>query len=228
MRRYYAEKLSAQRLQRCYAVAPPRVRQFLEAEIAHVQSRLPRGRVLDLGCGYGRTIRPMLDPSRRFVGVDNSHANLVMARAYVGAPASACAFLQMDAARLGFADGCFDAVLCLQNGISAFHVDPLGLLREMLRVARPGGMLLLSSYAAGFWDHRMEWFRRQADEGLLGEIDWNATGDGVIVCKDGFRAVTFGPGDFAALAREAGIVPAIYEIDGSSVFCEVRVPQRPL
>jgi ubiquinone/menaquinone biosynthesis C-methylase UbiE len=224
MSRYYAEKLSAQRLARCYEIAPPRVRQFLKAEIAHVRSRIPCGRILDLGCGYGRTIRPMLKPVLRFVGIDNSHANLVMANDYIGAPSPGCAFLQMDAAALGFVDGCFDAVLCLQNGISAFRVDPVVLLREMLRVARQGGVLILSSYAERFWDHRLEWFQRQAEEGLLGEIDWDATGNGVIACKDGFRAVTFGTEDFRALAEKVDVKPNIYEIDDSIVFCEMRIP----
>ena len=223
MNRYYAQKLSAQRLERCYAVAPPRVRQFLEAEIAHVKKRITGGRILDLGCGYGRTIRPLLSPSLCLVGIDNSHSNLVMARSYVGARPAACAFFQMDAAALGFADGRFDATLCLQNGISAFRVDPVRLLREMLRVTRMGGVLLLSSYAEGFWDHRLEWFQRQSEAGLLGEIDYGATGNGVIVCKDGFKAVTFTPADFTALAHAVEIEPLIYEIDGSSLFCEMRV-----
>lgn len=224
MNRYYAEKLSAQRLARCYEVAPPRVRQFLEAEIAHVRSKITHGHILDLGCGYGRTIRPLLNPSLRFVGIDNSHANLAMACSFVGAPSSVCAFLQMDAVSLGFADGRFDATLCLQNGISAFRVDPVRLLREMLRVTRSGGLLLLSSYAQRFWQHRLRWFELQAEAGFLGEIDRDATGDGVIVCKDGFRAVTFGPEDFEALAQQAGVECRVYEIDESSLFCEILVP----
>lgn len=224
MNRYYAEKLSAQRLSRCYEVAQPRVRQFLDAEIAHVRSKITRGWILDLGCGYGRTIRPLLDPALRFVGIDNAYTSIAMARSYVGAPPSACAFIQMDAALLGFSDSRFDATLCLQNGISAFRVDPARLLCEMLRVTRTGGILLLSSYAERFWDHRLEWFQRQSDAGLLGEIDWDATKNGIIVCKDGFRAVTFGPQDFMNIASSVGVEPRIYEIDGSSLFCEIRVP----
>jgi cyclopropane fatty-acyl-phospholipid synthase-like methyltransferase len=52
---YYAEKLSAKRLQRCYEIASPRVQQYLEAEIEHVIGHLkPTDTVLELGCGYGR------------------------------------------------------------------------------------------------------------------------------------------------------------------------------
>ena len=225
MNRYYAEKLSAERLRRCYAVAPPRVRRYLDAEIAHVKDRLPDcGLVLELGCGYGRVIRSLLRPSIRMVGIDNSHTSLVMAGQYVAASPGACGFVQMNAAILGFHPGTFDVVLCIQNGISAFRVEPSDLLTEMLRVARPGGMLLFSSYSERFWPHRLEWFRLQSEAGLLGEIDWEATGNGVLVCKDGFRAVTFTSDDFRTLARRARVETCIAEVDDSSVFCEIRVP----
>ena len=40
MTSYYADNLSGSRLQRCYDVASPRVKRYLEAEIEHVQSLL--------------------------------------------------------------------------------------------------------------------------------------------------------------------------------------------
>jgi hypothetical protein len=50
-----AKGLSGVRLQRCYKIAPPRVQQYLEAEVAFVLSHLhPGDEVLELGCGYGR------------------------------------------------------------------------------------------------------------------------------------------------------------------------------
>ena len=226
MNRYYDEKLSAGRLRRCYDLASDRVRQYLQAEIEHVRQRLPaRGRILDLGCGYGRFIHPLLAPQYRFVGIDNSLANLILGRGHLRAETSEVGLFQMDAGRLAFADRAFDAVLCVQNGVSAFKVAGKKLIGEMIRVARPGAVLLLSSYAERFWPHRMEWFRQQSDHGLLGEIDWEATGNGVIVCTDGFRATTCRPEDFQALFQETGLPVKITEVDESSLFCEVRLPE---
>jgi 2-polyprenyl-6-hydroxyphenyl methylase/3-demethylubiquinone-9 3-methyltransferase len=127
----------------------------------------------------------------------------------------------MDAADLGFCDGCFDLVACIQNGISAFNVDPERLIREALRVARPGGSVLFSSYSEKFWPERLDWFRIQSDQGLLGEIDEEATGNGVIICKDGFRATTVGPDDFLALAEKIAVDTKITEVGESSIFCEI-------
>ena len=85
-------------------------------------------------------------------------------------------------------------------------------------------MVLFSSYSHRFWVERLKWFEIQAKEGLIGEIDYHATGNGVIVCKDGFRATTVDAGRFRSLAAALGLVPNIIEVDGSSLFCELALP----
>jgi 2-polyprenyl-6-hydroxyphenyl methylase/3-demethylubiquinone-9 3-methyltransferase len=133
-----------------------------------------------------------------------------------------CLVLAMDAGHLGFKDGQFDKVVCVQNGISAFRLEQKILVAEALRVTRPGGSVLLSSYAERFWEDRIGWFRLQAEHGLIGEIDEEATGEGLIACKDGFRAATVTADDFRSLVSEFGLVPIVTEVDGSSLFCELR------
>jgi len=137
--------------------------------------------------------------------------------------APSCHLFEMDAIELGFRDRQFDLVVCIQNGISAFKVDQRQLIEEAMRVTRSGKRVLFSSYSERFWEDRLDWFRIQSEYGLIGEIDEDATGDGVIVCKDGFRASTVGPDDFISLTADFGIVPEITEVDGSSIFCEIVV-----
>jgi len=134
---YYLQKLSSQRLRKCYDVAPPRVRQYLEAEVRHVAHRIsPSDIVLDLGCGYGRVMRDLAACARMVVGIDTSVASLDMARGFLsGTPNYRLA--GMDGAELGFDDDFFDVVLCIQNGLSAFKRDQRTLVGECLRVARP-------------------------------------------------------------------------------------------
>jgi SAM-dependent methyltransferase len=218
---YYDDKLAAERLRQCYEIAPPRVRQYLEAEVQHVLTRIrPGDRVLELGCGYGRVLLRLAGAADFVAGIDMSAASIAMAQRSLRAR-SHCRLAIMDAAALGFREASFDVVVCIQNGISAFQADQRVLMREALRVTRPGGRALFSSYAAEFWDARLEWFELQAAHGLLGEIDRERTGDGVIVCKDGFQATTVGPDEFAALAAGLGVPALIEEVDGSSVFCEL-------
>jgi 2-polyprenyl-6-hydroxyphenyl methylase/3-demethylubiquinone-9 3-methyltransferase len=138
-----------------------------------------------------------------------------------------CRLARMNAAELAFPDRRFDMVVCIQNGISAFQVEQRVLVEEAMRVTRPGGTVLFSSYSEAFWERRLEWFRLQAERGLIGAIDEAATGAGVIVCRDGFRATTVGRDEFLSLTAPLGITPAITEVDHSSLFCELIAGPRP-
>jgi ubiquinone/menaquinone biosynthesis C-methylase UbiE len=218
---YYSEHLSADRLRKCYEIAPPRVRQYLDAEIEHVASRIRPGEmVLELGCGYGRVMERLAAKAGLLVGIDTSRSSLQLGCRLLGKTPN-CRLLRMNAVSLGFRDRVFDVVFCIQNGISAFHVDQRTLTTEAVRVTRPGGRVLFSSYSADFWEHRLEWFQLQADHGLLGEIDHAATRDGVIVCKDGFTATTIGPDEFMTLTSGLNVHARIEEVDRSSTFCEI-------
>jgi SAM-dependent methyltransferase len=222
MNDYYAEKLSADRLKRVYEIAPPRVQQYLTAEVNHVLKNINSGDiVLDLGCGYGRIIPSLSMWARSVVGIDISFSSLLTGKEMLS-EISNYNLLQMDALHLGFCDNSFDVVVCIQNGISAFHVDQKELIKESIRVAKLGAMILFSSYSEKFWAHRLEWFRRQSEEGLLGEIDYEKTHDGVIVCKDGFTATTVSPDQFLSLLSGLNVETKITEVDESSLFCEMK------
>jgi len=220
---YYAERLSAERLRKCYEIAPRRVHQYLDAEIGHVLSRIrPTDLVLELGCGYGRVMEKLAPAAGTVVGIDTSRSSLRLGRELLSR-SSNCRLLQMSAVALGFRDRVFDLVVCIQNGISAFSVDRRALIAESIRVTRAGGRVLFSSYSEKFWEARLEWFELQAAHGLLGEIDWDATRDGVIVCKDGFKATTVSPDEFRSLTSEFDVSVRVEEVDGSSVFCEIAL-----
>lgn len=220
---YYAQKLSARRLRRCYEVAPPRVRRYLTAEIDYVLRYVgPEDSVLELGCGYGRVLERLAEKAGKVTGIDTSIDSLALA-AQAGGDRPPHSLAAMDAENLAFVTGSFDVTVCIQNGISAFKVDRRRLVEEAARVTRRGGRVLFSSYAARFWEDRLSWFRVQAEHGLLGEIDEESTGNGVIVCKDGFRAETVGEGEFRSLAAGVGSEVDIIEVDGSSLFCVIAV-----
>jgi 2-polyprenyl-6-hydroxyphenyl methylase/3-demethylubiquinone-9 3-methyltransferase len=216
---YYDEMLSAEKLRQAYSIAPPRIRQYLDAEIEYVARHLnPDDTVLELGCGYGRVLRRLARAARFVVGIDTSPASLLLGREMLSDLGN-CHLVGMNALHLGFPRRIFDRVVCIQNGISAFHVDQRALIREAVRVTKHGGTVLFSSYSDRFWADRLAWFEMQADAGLLGEIDRERTGDGVIVCKDGFRATTVLKPQFESITAGLDADVSVTEVDRSSLFC---------
>lgn len=221
MKGYYENKLAADRLKKCYDLASPRILQYLEAELSHVLEKIKTGdRVIELGCGYGRILPALCSKAKQVTGIDTSLESLLSAdKLRTSYPNLSLAL--MNAAALGFPGETFDVTICIQNGISAFHVDPGQLINETIRVTKNGGIILFSSYASKFWQHRLQWFEAQSQAGLLGKIDYKKTMDGQIVCDDGFRATTFSPEQFLALTTGLGAKTNIAEIDESSLFCEI-------
>lgn len=219
---YYSKKLSANLLKQCYDVATPRINQYLEAETQYVLDHIKTDDViLELGCGYGRFLSRMTKKTSIIYGIDSSKDSIALAKEYL-AEYSNIKLFQMNANSLTFEDNFFDVVIVIQNGISAFKIPPHELIKDCLRVTKKGGKILLSSYSDKIWTARLEWFIRQSKEGLLGEIDFDKTKQGVIICKDGFEARTYTEKDFLVIVSELDLNATVNEVDDSSIFCTIQ------
>jgi len=195
----------------------------LKAEITFVLERMHGGEhVLELGCGYGRVLIELAKKAGLCIGIDTSGESLSFSGELFG-DIKNCFLLEMDALHLSFKNRVFDRVICIQNGISAFHVNPHYLIREAIRVLKPGGSALFSSYSGKFWNERLKWFEMQSKEGLVGKIDYEKTGKGTIVCKDGFTATTFSEEQFRIVTKDLSAESKIEEVDESSIFCEINL-----
>ncbi len=219
---YYDKNLSADKLKKIYEVAPPRTKQYLQAEIDFVLNNIKSSdTVLELGCGYGRVLKPLAQKAQTVFGIDSSPANIKAAQEYLN-EFDNIQLYTMNAAELTFENNSFNKAICIQNGISAFHVDPKKLIGESLRVTKKNGLMLFSSYSDKFWEDRLEWFKIQSEYRLLGEIDWEKTKNGLIICKDGFSAQTYKKTDFEELMSGFEVLYKISEVDNSSLFCVIE------
>ncbi len=114
-------------------------------EVVKAVAPRPGERILDLAAGTGTSSVPFAQAGAVVVPCDFSQGMLeVGKRARPRLP-----FVAGDGTRLPFADESFDAVT-ISFGLRNI-VDPDAGLREMLRVTRPGGRLVVSEFSSPTW-----------------------------------------------------------------------------
>jgi len=102
-------------------------------------------RILDLAAGTGTSSAPFAEAGAHVVPCDFSIGMLEVGKQqYPGLD-----FTAGDGMALPFADGVFDAVT-ISFGLRNIH-DPLQGLREMLRVTRPGGRIVVCEFSTPTW-----------------------------------------------------------------------------
>ena len=114
-------------------------------QVVRAVDAVPGERVLDLAAGTGTSSQPFHDAGALVVPCDFSVGMLAVGkqnRAHLP-------FTAGDGTRLPFADATFDAVT-ISFGLRNI-VDPDAGLRELLRVTRPGGRLVVCEFSSPTW-----------------------------------------------------------------------------
>ena len=153
-------------------------------------------KLLDLGCGDGTTALPAALSGADVLGVDIA-ANLVAAgreRARVAGLDNLC-FEEGDASNLaGLADASFDMVVSIFGAM--FAPRPYDVAREMVRVTRPGGRIVMGNWIPGDPTFVAQILKISAaytpppPEGFVSPISWGQEGD----VLDRFGAAGIPPG----------------------------------
>lgn len=114
-------------------------------------------RVLDVGCGPGHVARRMAETVQEVMGVDRSRAMIRLARrAARRLGRSNVQFECAETEHLPFPSQSFDLVVA--TTLLYLLRDPLAALREMARVARPGGRIATMDPHVSMSPERMERF----------------------------------------------------------------------
>jgi methionine biosynthesis protein MetW len=158
---YYDSYWAEQGFVRAGEVRNPHLRSLIRNNIP------PNSSVLDVGCGDGTSIAPVLRGHPvDYVGVDVSATAVAFARRN-----NLEARTIEDASDLPFDDASFDAALCLE--VLEHLSDPRSAAAEAARVLRGGGVLIASVPNVAFWRRRLDL--------LCGR--WNPEGDDLSVAE---------------------------------------------
>ncbi|MEV5878285.1 methyltransferase domain-containing protein [Streptomyces sp. NPDC052101] len=189
---------------RARAFAGRRARAF--AGLAELSGAAPGDRVLDVDCGTGcltRAVAARIGPDAAVTGVDASPPVLAHAHGRKKRPGSApCVYREGIAESLDFPDASFDTVV---TSLMLHHLPQElrpAALREMRRVLRPGGRLLVVEFRPskgwigrrlvhGGLAHAMAHNRVDLLETLVGDAGFELSGRGDVrpwlTCVQGRR-----------------------------------------
>ncbi len=143
--------LTAVRYDNWKAVDPDFEAFFLARPLQHHLKHLPNPLILDVATGTGRLPVALLEEPLfhgRIIGLDASSQMLVVAAGKLRPYRHRAALVQQTADRLPFPANCFDAVTCLE-ALEFFPNDKTA-VHEMVRVLKPGGVLLVTR-RKGVW-----------------------------------------------------------------------------
>ena len=140
-------------------------------EVRLIDSVAPHRRILDVGCGAGRVTHRLAEAGHHVTGID-------LVPETVNAARNAFAGLNLDLhvgdmCAMPFESDMFDEVWCLRFSFNALgsREERVQALREMKRVCKPGGRLLVESFnylypgrfglmwAANLTDELSRWLR---------------------------------------------------------------------
>jgi ubiquinone/menaquinone biosynthesis C-methylase UbiE len=125
---------------------------------------LATGNVLDVGCGYGSNFEYLINATH-ITGIDVSPVMLDMAREHAHRLNIKVDLRQGDVEHLDFPDHTFDTVISALATCS--YLNPIAALREMKRVCKPEGRILLLEHGRSSW----ELIGRFQDWGVAGSIE---------------------------------------------------------
>lgn len=106
-------------------------------------------RIVDFGCGFGKSTRPFVDayPDAEVIGIDLSAPNLRLAHATAERLGKRIRFIQADIADTGLEDASADLV----TGTMVLHEMPMShlqaVLHEAARILKPGGHIRFLEFA---------------------------------------------------------------------------------
>lgn len=165
----------------------------------------PGSAILDMACGYGRHATILSNLGHQVTGMDRDARMLSRAR-------RVCTAVQAEMRQLPFADDRFDAALNMWQSFGYFSAsENAGILRELARIVRPGGLFVLDLYTRGFYES-VSGSRRFARAGAVVDETTKMRGDRVNVrltyndgsAGDEFEWQVFTPHELEQLALETG------------------------
>ncbi len=194
--------------------ASPEIKEWFSKEIEYLRKNIkPNSKILDIGCGFGRHIKILAHSAEEIIGIDNNEDMISKAKQNLSNLKNVKLFLQ-DAKKLEFNDNSFDYVISMTNTFGDFPDIKIDVLKEMKRVCKNNGKIIISVYSEKSFEIRKNDYKKV---GLhITKID-----DGIIHTEEGLISEQFTRPQLEKFFNSVGLKFRIFELNPISYICEV-------
>lgn len=176
MKKFYEKQKGHRILNKKYW--PPVFADYNRKEFLFLKENIPKGStVLDVGCGEGRHLKILPKRIKFGVGIDNSKTMIKKSRKNL-AGCKNIQILYQDAEKLSFDNNHFDYVICMNNTFGNLYEKQEKALKEMKRVTKKGGSIILSINSSKSVPVKFQLYRNIGLTGIKKIDDYMYTNEG--------------------------------------------------
>jgi len=138
---------------------PPYLLWFDEEERMLKKYVEKNSRILDVGCGDGRSLKILLPITKNLIGLDHDEEVVIHAQNSFKNNKEV-KIISGEGINLPFENDSFDLILCLGT-FANLGSERLGVLNEMIRVLKKGGLMFIGSYSENALEERLKLYKRE-------------------------------------------------------------------
>ena len=186
--------------------ASPPVQDWFQAEVNYLKSKIePGARILDVGCGFGRHMALLAPAAQEVVGIDHNPDMIRKAQKQLSEFGNV-KLLHQDAQNTGLPNDYFDWVICMTNTFGNFVDKKLTILREMKRVCKEEGKIIVSVFSDKALGLRKRDYQEKEGLHITNVENW------VIYTQEGLVSEGFSKSQLKTLAQFIGLALKVKEL----------------
>ncbi len=192
------------------------VQAWFQAEIDYLKTEIePEAKVLDVGCGFGRHMALLAPFVQEIVGVDHNPEMIRKAKRKLSKFEN-IELLCQNAQKTGLSSDYFDWVICMTNTFGNFLDKKLTILREMKRVCKKDGKIILSVFSDQDLNLRKRDYQEKEGLHITKVENW------VIFTQEGLVSEGFSKNQLKALAQFIGLKFKIIKLAKIAYLAELK------
>jgi len=190
--------------------AHPLIKDFHKKETKYLKNL--SGHVLEIGSGTGRTLKVLSENCSRVIGIDKEKIMVLKSKANIKNLKNVEIHKQ-NAKNLEFERGYFDYVICMGSTFSNLGKDKVTVLKEMKRVLKKQGKMIISVYNEKALSARLESYSKDELEHT------KITKDGIVYSKEGLFSEQFTKEKLQKLFNSSKLKYKITNLNPISYLC---------